>query len=153
MAKAIVIYDSKYGNTRLVAETIADGIKQVAGTEIVLTAVDKVDLNQIDTFDVILVGSPNHMGRPTRNVSNLIDKLGKLKLEGKQGAVFDTYMAADFEKAVKKLEQQISEKIRGLTLLAPGLSIRVDRMKGPLTGGELHKCQEFGARIATMVTK
>lgn len=153
MAKAIVVYDSKYGNTRLVAETIADGMKQVPGTEIVLTAIDKADLNQIDTFDVILVGSPNHMGRPTRSVTNFIDKLGKLKLEGKQGAVFDTYMAADFEKAVKKMERQISEKVRGLTLLAPGLSIKVDRMKGPLTGGELPRCQEFGTRIATLVRK
>ncbi|GAH07727.1 unnamed protein product [marine sediment metagenome] len=88
MAKAIVIYESKYGNTKLVAEMIGEQINQVSGMEAVLTEVSKVDLNQIDGFDTILVGSPNHIGRATRSIRKFIDKLGKLSLEGKQGAVF-----------------------------------------------------------------
>ena len=151
MAKAIVIYESKYGNTKLVAEMIGEEINQVSGIEAVLTEVSKVDLNQIDGFDTILVGSPNHMGRATRSIRKLIDKLGKLGLEGKQGAVFDTYLAKEFEKAVKKMEKQIGEKVPGLKLLTPGLSIRVDGMKGPITEGELPKCQEFGAKIVALM--
>jgi flavodoxin len=63
MAKAIIVYESKYGNTKLAAETIAQGMNQVPETEAVLTEVDKLDLTQIDKFDVILVGSPNHTYR------------------------------------------------------------------------------------------
>ena len=50
MAKAIIVYESKYGNTKLVAEAIAQGMNQVSGTEAVLTEVDKVDLAQIDNL-------------------------------------------------------------------------------------------------------
>jgi len=151
MAKAIIVYESKYGNTKLVAEMIVEGMNQVSGTEAILTELNEVDLTQIDEFDTILVGSPNHLGRATRSIRKFIDKLRKLNLENKQGAVFDTYLAKDFEKAVKKMEKQIAEKVPGLTLVAPGLSIRVDGMKGPIMDGELPKCKEFGAKIATQM--
>ena len=58
-------------------------------------------------------------------------------------------MAKDYEKAVKKMEKQINEKVPELRLLTPGLSIRVDAMKGPITEGEIPKCKEFGINIAT----
>lgn len=151
MAKAIIVYESKYGNTKLVAEMIVEGMNQVSGTEAILTELNEVDLTQIDEFDTILVGSPNHLGQATRSIRKFIDKLRKLNLENKQGAVFDTYLAKDFEKAVKKMEKQIAEKVPGLTLVAPGLSIRVDGMKGPIMDGELPKCKEFGAKIATQM--
>ncbi|MDH5695026.1 MAG: flavodoxin family protein [Dehalococcoidia bacterium] len=151
MAKVIVVYESKYGNSKLVAETIVDGMRGVSGIETVLSEVNEVDLSQLIDFDVILVGSPNHMGSATRSIRKFIDKLGKLNLEGKLAAVFDTYLAKDFEKAVNKMEKQIREKVPGLELAAPGLSIRVEGMKGPITEGELPKCREFGAKIATQI--
>ena len=151
MAKVIVVYESKYGNTKLVAETIIDGLREVSGIETVLSEVSEVDLNQLVGFDVILVGSPNHMGMATRGIRKFIDKLGKLNLEGKLAAVFDTYLGGDFEKAVKKMEKQIRGEVPGLKLAAPGLSIRVEGMKGPVTGGELPKCKEFGAKIAAQL--
>lgn len=67
-----------------------------------------------------------------------------------QAAVFETYLGGAFEKAVKKMERQIAEKAPGLKIVTPGLSIRVDGIKGPITDGELPKCQEFGIRIATL---
>ena len=151
MAKAIVVYESKYGNTKLVAETIIEGMRGVSGIETVLSEVKEVDLNQLSDFDAILVGSPNHMGGATKSIRKFIDKVGKLNLEGKLAAVFDTYLGGDFEKAVKKMEKQIGEKAPGLKLAAPGLSIKVDGMKGPITEGELPKGKEFGAKIATQL--
>ncbi|MFC2032441.1 flavodoxin family protein, partial [Chloroflexota bacterium] len=98
--------------------------------------------------DVVLIGSPNHMGGPTGGIKKFINELGKLDIKGKYAAVFDTYMAKDYEKAVKKMEKQIVDKAPGLILAAPGLSIRVDGMKGPISAGELPKCKEFGVSIA-----
>jgi len=148
VAKVVVVYESKYGNTKLVAETIIEGMKEVSGIETVLSELKEVDLNQVREFDAILVGSPNHIGRATRSIKKFIDGLGNLNLEGKLAAVFDTYIGKDFEKAVKKMEKQISEKVPGLKLAAPGLSIRVKGMKGPIAEGELPKCKEFGTKIA-----
>ncbi len=148
MAKVIVVYESKYGNTKLVAETIVEGMREVSGIEMVVNELKEVRLNQLVEFDAILVGSPNHIGRATRSIRKFIDKLGNLNLEGKLAAVFDTYIGKDYEKAVRKMERQISEKVPGLKLAAPGLSIRVEGMKGPIAEGELPKCKEFGTKIA-----
>jgi len=151
MAKVMVVYESKYGNTKLVAESIIEGLRGVSGIETVLSELKEVGLNQLTDFDVILVGSPNHMGGATRGVKKFIDKLGKLNLEGKLAAVFDTYMGKDFEKAVKKMEKQISDKVPGLKLAAPGLSARVEGYYGPIAEGELPKCKEFGVKIASQI--
>jgi flavodoxin len=148
MAKVIITYESKYGNTKIVAETIAGGMGEVSGVETVLSELKEVDLNKLDGFDAFLVGSPNHMGGATRGIRKFIEKLGQLNLEGKLGAVFDTYMGKDFEKAVKKMEKQMSEKVPGLNLAVPGLSIKVEGAKGPITEGELPRGREFGLKIA-----
>ncbi len=151
-AKVIVVYDSKYGNTKLVAETIAEGMREVEGIETVVSEVKEVDLKKIPDYDVILVGSPTHIGGPTWGVKRFIGKLGKLPLEGKSFAAFGTYLLGkSFEQATKKLEKRIRDKVPGAKLAAPGLSIRVKGMKGPISEGELPKCREFGKKIATQI--
>jgi flavorubredoxin len=100
-----------------------------------------------------LIGSPNHVGRPARGIEAFIDKLGKLDLKTKWVAVFDTHMAAD-ERAHAKMEKRIREKVPGLKLMTPGLSIKVkadSSMKGPIEEGELPKCVDFGKKIATQL--
>jgi len=151
MAKVIVVYESKYGNTKRVAETIIEGMNEVEGIEVVLSELKEVDLDKVPDYDAILIGSPNHFGGPTRGPKKFIDKIGKLLLKGKMFAVFDTYIRGDFEKAVKKMEKRINEKAPGLKQIAPGLSIKVQGIKGPILEGELPKCKEFGKKIATQV--
>lgn len=151
MVKVIVVYESKYGNTKLVAEKIIEGIREVEEIETILSELKEVDFNKIVDYDAILVGSPNHIGGPTRSIRKFIDRLGKLPLKGKLFAVFDTYLGKDFEKAVKKMEKKINEKAPGLKMIAPGLSIKVQGMKGPISEGELPKCKEFGNKIASQM--
>ena len=148
MTKAIVIYESKYGNTKRVAETIIAGINEIERIEAVLKEPKHAEPTEVFDYDVILIGSPNHIGGPTRGIKKFIDKLGKTGLEGKLGAVFDTYMGGDFNKAVRKMEKRINEKIPGLKLITSGLSIKVGGFKGPIVEGELPKCKEFGNKIA-----
>ena len=151
MDKVIVVYESKYGNTKLVAESIIEGMMEVSEIKPALKEPKEVDLNQLADFDVILIGSPNHIGNATRGIRKFIDKLGKLDLHGQLVAVFDTYIGKDYEKAIKKMEKQISEKAPALKLMTPGLSILVEGMKGPIAEGELPKCKEFGVKIATQI--
>jgi len=151
MAKAIVVYESKYGNTKRVAEAIVEGMRKVPGVEAVLNEVKEVELDKLIEFDAILVGSPNHMGSATKGIRKFIDELGKLSPGVKLGAVFDTYIGRDFEKAVKKMEKQIGKKVPGLKLATPGLSIKVEGMKGPISEGELPKGKEFGVKMASQL--
>ena len=149
MVKVFVVYDTKYGNTKVVAETIVEGMKEIEGIETAISDVEEIDLEKVTDYDAILIGSPNHWGGPVGGIKKLIDKLGKLDLKAKWIAVFDTYLGKDFEKAIKKMEKRIGEKAPSLKIITPGLSIRVDGMKGPITDSELPKCKEFGKKIAT----
>ena len=150
MPKAIVIYESVFGNTKRAAEAIIEGMKG-AGVEATLSTPKELDPNQLSDSDAIIIGSPNHMGGATRDIKKFIDKLGKLKLEGKLVAVFDTYAGGEYEKAVKKMEKQLGEKAPGLKIASPGLSIRVEGVRGPLSEGELPKGKEFGVIIANQL--
>jgi len=150
MVKVFVVYDTKYGNTKLVAEKIVEGIGEVEGMEIAISDVKEVDLERVADSDAVLIGSPNHIGRPARDIEEFIDKLGKLDLKTKWAAVFDTHMARDM-RAHAMMEKRIGEKVPDLKLITPGLSIKVDGMKGPIAEGELPKCVDFGKKIATQL--
>ena len=152
MTKAIVVYESKYGNTKHVAETIVQGMEEAQGVETILSEVKNLDFDNILDYEVILIGSPNHVGGPTKNIKRFIDKLGKLKLKEKRIAVFDTYLGKGFEDAVKKMEKRISKKIPQSKLMISGLSIKVQGMKGPIAGEEPPRCKDFGRKIVTQIT-
>jgi flavodoxin len=152
MVTVLVVYDTKYGNTKLVAEKIVEGLNEVKGIDTTISDVKDTDPKTATDYDAILIGSPTHFGGPVRGINKFIDKLGKLDLKAKQAAVFDTYLGEDFEKSVKKMETRIHEKAPTLKLITPGLSIRVDGMKGPVTDSEIPKCTKFGQHIATQLT-
>ena len=151
LSKILVVYESKYGNTKRVAETIVTGMQRVEGTETALSEVKKVDRNAITRYDAIVFGGPTHFGGPTRSMKKFIDTLSSLPLDGKQFAVFDTYFKTDFEKATKNMEQRMREEVPAMKMVVPGLSIKVAGMKGPIVEGELPKCEEFGAMIASQL--
>lgn len=155
MVKIFVVYDTKYGNTKLVAEKIVEGMREVEGIETAIADVKEVNFEEVANSDAVLIGSPNHVGRPAHSIEAFIDKLGKLNLKTKWVAVFDTHMAED-ERAHAKMEERIGEKVPGLKLITPGLSIKVKTgvsMKGPIEEGELPKCADFGKKIATQLAK
>jgi len=151
LVKAFIVYDTKYGNTKLVAEKILEGMREIEGIETAISDVKEVELDKVADSDALLIGAPAHFGGPSRTISKFIDKLGKLELKAKWVAVFDTYLGEDFEKAVKKMEKRIGEKVPGLQLITSGLSIRVGGMKGPIEDEELPKCKDFGKKIANQL--
>jgi flavorubredoxin len=152
MVKVFVVYDTKYGNTKLVAEKIVEGMREVAGIETAIADVKEVNLERVASSDAVLIGSPNHAGRPARGIDGFIDRLSKLDLKTKWVAVFDTQGGGKgFEQVVKKMEKRISEKVPSLKLITLGLSIKVTGMKGPIAEGELPKCVDFGKKIATQL--
>ena len=151
MAKVIVVYESKYGNTKRAAETIIEGMKEISGIEAVLSEPKAVDLSKLADFDAIVIGSPIHAGSATRGIRKFVGNLGKFKLDGKLVAIFDLHMSPESGRVVGKLEKQIGEKAPGLKIAVPGLSIRVKGLKGPISEGELPRCKEFGSKIASQL--
>jgi hypothetical protein len=59
MRKVVVIYESMFGNTHLVADAIAAGFGEATAAEIVVVPVAEAD-QHLDLADVIVVGGPTH---------------------------------------------------------------------------------------------
>jgi Uncharacterized flavoproteins len=152
MAKVSIFYDSKYGNTRLAAEKIVEGLKS-KGVDADLANVKDVRLDGVVCSDVIVLGAPNHMARPSRTMKRFIEYLATADLKATQFAVFGTYAgrARPVDRAVKKLEAMVQTKIPGLKPVLPGLSVRVNGVRGPIMEGEFPKCVEFGIALATQL--
>ena len=146
--KIIIIYDTKHGNTKKVAELIGEGLNTVEGNTITFQNVEEFDFNKEETYDLILIGTPNHYGKPTKPIKKFIEDLPTSSLKAKSFAVFDTYMFKDYEKAVKKMEKKINELMPSLGKVSSGLSIRVAKTEGPILDEELPKCKEFGIKLA-----
>src|SRR5438874_4932720 len=56
--RAVVIYDSMYGNTHVVAQAIAKGLG--ATVEVVVVPVDEAKSELLDGADLVVVGGPTH---------------------------------------------------------------------------------------------
>ena len=149
--KVFVAYDSKYGNTKLAAESILKGIKDVEGFEATIGYVKEVDAEEVADYDVLVLGGPNHMGRPSRTIKNFVDKLTELDLKAEYVAVFGTYAGRirTLDRAVKKMEKIVEKKLPNVKLILPSLSVRVNGVTGPVVDGELPKCVDFGQKIAS----
>ena len=92
MIKVFVVYDSKYGNTKLAAENILAGIREEdAEIETAIGYIKEIDIGKVADFDAVVLGTPNHMGRPSRTMKKFVDRLAKIKLKAKDVAVFGTY--------------------------------------------------------------
>jgi flavorubredoxin len=128
-------------------------MKEVGEVDATFSKASDVDIKKVPEYDIILVGSPNHMGDPVGGVSKFIKGLKKMELKEKQFAVFDTYMGKDFEKAVAKMKKRIKKRVPGSKPDIPGLSIKVAGMKGPIVDEELPKCTSFGHEIAELIKK
>lgn len=89
MPKGLVIYYSRSGNTKQMAEIICDAMDK-AGLASDCKSVDKVSVDELLTYDAIVVGSPTYYGLPAAQIKQLFDdsvsKHGKL--DGKVGAAF-----------------------------------------------------------------
>ena len=145
--KAIIIYESSFGNTKKVAEKIKENLGHIDKIETIIKSVKEVDPMDVLNYDLILFGSPNHMGGPTRGIKKFIDKLENIDLKEKKVATFDTYVRKNVNKAVRKMERRINEKIPSAELITPGLSIKVSGVGGPVIETEFLKCVEFAKLI------
>jgi flavorubredoxin len=151
LTKVLVVYDTKYGNTKRAAESILEGIRETEGIESAIFHVKEIDAEKLADSDAIVLGAPNHMGRPARTMKKFVDWLAELDFKAKDAAVFGTYagrVSARDDRAVKKLEQMVKKKLPNLNLILPSLSLRVIGMRGPLAEGELPRCIDFGKKIA-----
>jgi NAD(P)H dehydrogenase (quinone) len=91
MAKGLVIYYSKSGNTKAMANVIAESM-ETSGLPTKCRSVSDVKVDDLLDVDAIVVGSPTYYGRAAAPVAQLFDESVSKhgKLDGKIGAAFSS---------------------------------------------------------------
>ncbi len=90
MAKALVVYDSRTGNTEKMAKAIGDGIRET-GLDVEIKKVKDTTLADLVAAEAIVLGSPTYFCTMSGVMKALIDKSIKIypdKLQNKIGAAF-----------------------------------------------------------------
>lgn len=112
MAKVLVLYYSMYGHVETMANAIAAGAREVAGTEVDIKRVPelvpeevarkagaKLDqsapiarVDELPNYDAIIFGTPTRFGNMCAQMRNFLDQTGGIwmngSLVGKVGSVF-----------------------------------------------------------------
>ena len=92
MAKILVIYYTKSGNTEKMAQKVVEGMQTVDGTYVQLKNLGDVDVKELLDYDAIMIGCPVYYGMPPYEVKEMIDRSvvfhGQLK--GKLGGAFSS---------------------------------------------------------------
>ncbi|MCS7202364.1 MAG: NAD(P)H-dependent oxidoreductase [Dictyoglomus sp.] len=93
MYRVLIIYDSFTGNTKKMAEEVAEGIKEVEGVDVVVKHVDDAVPEDLLNCDGIIVGSPAYCGTLTWKLKKFFDESVKVawgKVKGKIGTAFSS---------------------------------------------------------------
>jgi flavodoxin I len=147
--KAIVIYDSLYGNTEKIAQAIGEGF----GSEAKVIKVGEVKAEDIAPFHFMVIGSPTQGGRPTKAIQNFLNTLPAEALKEKRLAAFDTRLKGVFPKifgyAAPRIETAVKEKGGNATAQPQGFF--VTGSKGPLVEGEIERAIAWAKSVAAGV--
>jgi len=160
----LILYDSRGGLTEELAQSVADGVRSVAGAQLSLRRLDDAHFDELKTVDALIVGSPNWSGI-TGKLKAWFDQSGDLwetgELAGKVGAAF----AAGWSPS-GGLEATLLQLLH--LLLAHGMVIVglpwSERMRvsgsyygatavGQVTDDDRAQARELGRRVAEMALR
>jgi hypothetical protein len=167
-ARAVVIYESMFGNSRLVAETVALGV----GITMPVSVIDAANASSalLPEIELLIVGAPTHaMGLPRGSTRE--DALRKFPEQAHtrtdgvrewlaglecvrpvRTAVFDTrvhtpvYLGSAAKGIARRLHR-LGFEVDAVT------SFYVTGMTGPLEDGELIRAREWGTGLAEGVSR
>ncbi len=157
MAKVLITYFSHGGNTRKMAEALANAVEQ-AGCEVSLKKIAEATLDDLRDTDGLLLGSPCYFGCMAGQVKSFIDEsialFGKGELMDKPAGAF-----ASTGGIGGGGELTILSMLQGL--LIHGMVVQGSKSGGhfgPLAIGEpdervLAECAAYGERFASLVKR
>jgi NAD(P)H dehydrogenase (quinone) len=88
----LVLYYSRSGNTKKLAEAIVQGVGEVEGVDCLLRSTAEVTREEFEESTGVIVGSPVYFGGMAAPLKDLLDRFvgSRKKMEDKVGAAFAT---------------------------------------------------------------
>ena len=141
----VIVYGSMYGNTELMAETVAQGVAETGIKDIIIHNVSKSDpsviLQDIFKYRGLIVGSPTYSNELYPEVESL---LRKIEIRGVKNHVFGCFGSYTWASAaVKRLTTFVE------TMKWPSSEITVDEKQG-LKTENYQACLELGRKVGAL---
>jgi len=153
--KALIVYDSYFGNTEKVAQAIAAALGGPPDVELV--RVNVCMLEQLSGLQLLVVGSPTRGFRPSPGIQAFLTSIPADGLRGVKVAAFDTRIplekAPGFLRFIQKragwADKHIASALvkKGGELAYPGEGFFVQDSKGPLVEGELERAAAWARKL------
>lgn len=154
MTKAVIVYDSNFGNTERIARALARGLEE-EGAEVDCLRTDEVDVERLAGYDFIAVGGPTHILRTSHPMKAFLQRLRTVDLSGLKGFSFDTRNESRMNgRRWLLLENSAARVIEGVLkgrrveIVRPRRSALVEGREGPLHDGMEETFTRIGAEIA-----
>jgi menaquinone-dependent protoporphyrinogen IX oxidase len=152
--KGIVVYDTSYGNTKTIGETIAESLKK-SGIEVDLFYVKDVKKVIAKNYDFIVLGSPTKFGTMSFTIRSFLGKVKSEEWMNKPFAAFDTENPENIERAQAENKEwsaaeKIAERLKDKQMIQalPVLKSVVFGQKGPLKEGEIDRAKDYAKELA-----
>jgi flavorubredoxin len=147
--KAIVIYDTRFGNTEKIARALARGIEK-QGIKVDCVNVDEVDVDKLVEYDFLAIGGPTHIHGVSKPMKAFFEKLKSLDIGGRKTFAFDTRLESWWAgSAAKGIEKNL--KKLGTKIVKSRESAIVKGREGPLEEGIEEKFEQMGVEIAESI--
>jgi flavorubredoxin len=150
VVKALVAYDSVYGNTEKAAKALAAGLES-GGVDVDVVKVDAVKIDELGEVDLLCVGSPVHGWSVSKSAKELLERLkGAKGLSSKKAFAFDTKLKSRLAgNARGKIERKLKDL--GFTIAKPSESAIVKDREGPLEESAEETFRQIGAELAKIL--
>ncbi|MEU1722991.1 flavodoxin family protein [Actinomadura sp. ATCC 39365] len=163
--KALVVYESMYGNTERIAQAVAEGL--ATRMRATVAEVGSAPAHVGDEVTLLVVGGPTHafsMSRASTRDSAAQQAAGPLVSRGRGvrewlaslstssaglcSAAFDTRVAKP--RLPGSAGRAVAKRLRrlGVRLAVPPCSFYVTGTQGPLVPGELERARQWGESLA-----
>ncbi len=145
---ALIVYDSQYGNTERIAQSIAEALSVFGRTRIVRAGV--AQLVELREVDLLILGCPTQGWRPTLAMRTFLADTSVEQINGLAIACFDTRYHRP-RLLTGSAAAVMAKKVRqaGIPLVMPPESFFVVGAEGPLEPGELERSASWARALAS----
>ncbi len=141
--KALVVYATRTGSTRTIAELIGEGIRFGGADAEVKSVSDIKNESDLMGYDAYVFGSPTYHGDMMQSMKTLLFLAEKAGLSGKAGGAFGAFGWSG------EAPQRIFETMRNI--FAMNMVSDCLRLKSAELGGGVQAAQGYGRAIAAKI--
>jgi NAD(P)H dehydrogenase (quinone) len=158
MKQVLVLYYSRTGNTRKLAEAVCEGVESIDGVGCLLRSTEEVTREDFLESAGIIAGSPVYFGTMAAELKKIFDDFVGIrkKTENKVGAAFSTGGDASGGKETTIMSIIQAMLIYGMIIVGDPMSASGHygvACVGAPDAGTRHNAEKLGARVAALASR